>query len=121
VVRDPLELLSPDRLLPFLDSVRQMFDVVVVDSPPVLPVADASLIAGHVNRVLFAIRWSVTTQSAADRAITILKRQGGPLPVLALTQVDPRKISKYEGGRYGMDLSYRGRAWAHKGESSGRR
>jgi polysaccharide biosynthesis transport protein len=121
VVRDPLELLSPDRLLPFLDSVRQMFDVVVMDSPPVLPVADASLIAGHVNRVLFAIRWCVTTRSAADRAITILKRQGGPLPILALTQVDPRKISKYEGGRYGMDLSYRGRAWAHKGESSGRR
>jgi Mrp family chromosome partitioning ATPase len=92
-----------------------------MDSPPVLPVADASLIAGHVDHVLFAIRWSVTTRSAADRAITILKRQGGPLPVLALTQVDPRKISKYEGGRYGMDLSYRGRAWAHKVESSGRR
>jgi len=121
VVRDPLELLSPDRLLPFLDLVRQMFDVVVMDSPPVLPVADASLIAGHVNHVLFAIRWSVTTRSAADRAITILKRQGGPLPALALTQVDPRKISKYEGGRYGMDLSYRGRAWAHNRETSGRR
>src|SRR5262245_6733104 len=121
VVRDPLELLNPDRLLPFLDLVRQMFDVVVMDSPPVLPVADASLIAGHVNHVLFAIRWSVTTRSAADRAITILKRQGGPLPALALTQVDPRKISKYEGGRYGMDLSYRGRAWAHNRETSGRR
>jgi polysaccharide biosynthesis transport protein len=114
VVRDPLELLSPDRLLPFLDSVRRMFDIVVMDSPPVLPVADASLIAGHVNHVLFAIRWSVTTRSAADRAITILKRQGGSLLVLALTQVDPRKISKYEGGRYGMDLSYRGRTWARQ-------
>jgi Mrp family chromosome partitioning ATPase len=114
-------LLSPDRLLPFLDLVRQMFDVVVMDSPPVLPVADASLIAGHVNHVLFAIRWSVTTRSAADRAITILKRQGGPLPALALTQVDPLKISKYEGGRYGMDLAYRGRAWAHDRERSGRR
>ena len=44
VVRDPLELLSPDRLLPFLDLVRQMFDVVVMDSPPVLPVADARVV-----------------------------------------------------------------------------
>jgi polysaccharide biosynthesis transport protein len=121
VARDPLELLSLNRLLPFLESARRMFDVVIMDSPPVLPVADASLIAGHVDRVLFAIRWNVTTRSAADRATTILRRQGGLLPVLALTQVDLRKASKYEAGRYGMDYSYQGRAWKHNVESSGRR
>ena len=121
VTRDPLELFSPSRLIPFIESVRQKFDVIVLDSPPVLAVSDASLIVGHVNHVLLALRWNVTTRSAAARAITILKRQAGPSPLLALTQVDHRKTSRYEGGRYGMDLSYAGRGWAHNAERSSRK
>jgi Mrp family chromosome partitioning ATPase len=121
VIRDPLELLSPSRLGQFFESVRQKFDVIVVDSPPVLAVSDASLIVGHVNHVLLALRWNVTTRSAAARAITMLKRQAAPSPLLALTQVDQRKTSRYEGGRYGMDLSYAGRGWAHGAEGSARK
>jgi capsular exopolysaccharide synthesis family protein len=121
VVRDPLELLSANRLSEFLAAARQKFDVIVLDSPPVLAVADASLIVSHATHVLLAVRWNVTTQSAAARAITILKRQAGPSPLLALTQVDQRKTSRYEEGRYGMDLSYRGRGWAHNASASSRK
>jgi polysaccharide biosynthesis transport protein len=118
VDRDPLELLSPARLSQFIEAVRQKFDVIVMDSPPVLAVSDASLMVGHVNHVLVAIRWNVTTRSAAARAITILKRQAGLSPLLALTQVDQKKTSRYESGRYGMDLSYAGRGWASNAASS---
>jgi succinoglycan biosynthesis transport protein ExoP len=121
VVREPLELLSPNRLNQFIDAVRQKFDVIVMDSPPLLPVSDASLLAPYATHVLLAVRWNVTTRSAAARAITILKRQAGPAPLLALTQVDHRKTSRYEAGRYGMDLSYRGRGWAHNVSAPGRR
>jgi capsular exopolysaccharide synthesis family protein len=121
VVRDPLELLSANRLSHFLACARQEFDVIVLDSPPVLAVADASLMVGHATHVLLAVRWNVTTRSAAARAITILKRQAGPSPLLALTQVDQKKTSRYEEGRYGMDLSYGGRGWAHAISGSGRK
>ena len=121
VVRDPLELLSTNRLSQFFASARQKFDVIVMDSPPVLAVSDASLMAGHATHVLVAVRWNVTTRSAVARAITILRRQARTAPVLALTQVDEGKTSRYEEGRYGMDLSYRGRGWAHNASASGRK
>jgi succinoglycan biosynthesis transport protein ExoP len=121
VVREPLELLSPHRLTQFFEAVRQKFDVIIMDSPPLLPVSDASLLVPHVTHVLLAVRWNVTTRSAAARAIMILKRQAAPPPLLALTQVDQKKTSKYEEGRYGMDLSYRGRAWTHNVAASGRK
>jgi polysaccharide biosynthesis transport protein len=121
VDRDPLELLSPARFSQFIESVRQKFDVIVLDSPPVLAVSDASLMLAHVNHVLVAIRWNVTTRSAAARALTILKRQAGVSTLLALTQVDQSKTSRYEAGRYGMDLSYAGRGWANNSTTSARK
>jgi capsular exopolysaccharide synthesis family protein len=121
VVSEPLELLSPKRLIPFIESVRQTFDVVILDSPPVLAVSDAGIISAQVTNVLLAVRWAVTTRSATSRALTILRRHGGPTPVAALTNVDHRKTSKFEDGRYGMDLSYGGRSWVHGSRSAERR
>jgi MinD-like ATPase involved in chromosome partitioning or flagellar assembly len=121
VDRDPLELLNRARLGQFIEAVRQKFDVVVLDSPPVLAVSDASMMVSHVNHVLVAVRWNVTTRSAAARAITLLKRQSGLSPLLALTQVDQKKTSRYESGRYGMDLSYAGRGWASNVTKSSRK
>jgi succinoglycan biosynthesis transport protein ExoP len=121
VIRDPLELLSANHLSEFIAAARQKFDVIVLDTSPVLAVSDASLMASHATHVLLAVRWNVTTQSAVARAITVLKRQAGPAPLLTLTQVDKKKTSRYEEGRYGMDLSYRGRGWAQHSSVSGRK
>jgi capsular exopolysaccharide synthesis family protein len=121
VVRDPLELLSATRLSECFAAARQKFDVIVVDTPPVLAVSDASLMVAHATHVLLAVRWNVTTQSAAARALTVLKRQGGPAPLLTLTQVDQKKTGRYEEGRYGMAFSYRGRGWAQNSQALNRK
>ena len=118
VVRDPVELLSPVRLSALIDAARKRYDVIIFDSPPILPVVDASLIATHADHVILALRWASTTRAAAARAITLLKRQGVASPLLVLTRVDQANTSKYEDGRYGMDLSYAGRHWANREQPS---
>jgi polysaccharide biosynthesis transport protein len=120
VVRDPLELLSPSRLASFIDTARKRFDIVILDSPPVLPISDAGLIASYATHVLLALRWASTTRAAAARAIMLLRRQHPDPPLLVLTRVDQIRTSRYEEGRYGMDLSYAGRPWTRNGEASGR-
>ena len=49
---DPAELLSQKRFAGLLDAMRQKFDYVIVDCPPLLPVADPAIVAPLVDRVI---------------------------------------------------------------------
>ena len=49
-------MLFSDRASTAIGELKQEYDLVVVDAPPVLPVADASLIAQHCDGVLFVAR-----------------------------------------------------------------
>ena len=51
----PSELLASDRMTQFLSAVRERFDIVVIDSPPVLPVADPAVLSSRTDGVLVCI------------------------------------------------------------------
>ncbi len=67
-VANPTELISGPRLKSLLDRVAPLFDWVILDSPPVLPVADASLLAGICDGVLLVVRSGSTPYDAARKA-----------------------------------------------------
>ncbi|WP_296678291.1 polysaccharide biosynthesis tyrosine autokinase [Novosphingobium sp.] len=98
----PTELLSTDRIEQILDQATKQFDVVVIDSPPVLGLADAPLIAGLVGGVIFVVE--------ADRARhgslkTSLRRLRAMRPLIlgaVLTKFDPTKA----GNRYSEYYGY---------------
>lgn len=52
---DPAELLSSDRMREFMTLARQRFDYIVIDSPPVLPVTDASILSALVDGVVMCL------------------------------------------------------------------
>jgi receptor protein-tyrosine kinase len=56
------------RLKTLLERVTPVFDWVILDSPPLLPVADASLLADHVDGVILVVRAASTQTSVAERA-----------------------------------------------------
>jgi protein-tyrosine kinase len=68
------ELLSNGRLQKLLDRVAPLFDWVIVDSPPCLPVADASVLAGCLDGVLLVVRSKSTPSAMAQRACQELKK-----------------------------------------------
>ena len=68
------ELLSNGRLQKLLDRVAPLFDWVIIDSPPCLPVADASVLAGCVDAVLLVVRANSTPSAMAQKARQELRK-----------------------------------------------
>src|SRR6266481_8315866 len=67
-VSNPSELLLNERLKSLLDLVTPLFDWVILDAPPALPVHDASIIADLCDGVLFVVRAGVTDFEMAGKA-----------------------------------------------------
>jgi len=67
-VTNPSELLSNGRLKTLLERVTPVFDWVILDSPPCLPVADATILADLCDGVLMVVRAGSTPCSTAQRA-----------------------------------------------------
>lgn len=66
-VSNPSELLLSDRLKQFLSKMADIFDWVILDSPPALPVHDASVLADLCDGLLFVVRAGVTDFEVAAR------------------------------------------------------
>ena len=69
---DPTGVLSSHRLAEVLDDLRRRFDVVLVDSPPVLPVTDAVILAQAVDATLLVVAAGQTRGKDVRRAIEAL-------------------------------------------------
>jgi protein-tyrosine kinase len=72
-VTNPSELLSNGRLKKLLDRLAPVFDWVLLDSPPCVPVADASIIADICDGVLLVVRADSTPLELAQRACQELR------------------------------------------------
>jgi protein-tyrosine kinase len=72
-VTNPSELLSNGRLKTLLDRVTPIFDWVILDSPPCLLVADASVLADICDGILLVVRAGVTPAATAQRATQELR------------------------------------------------
>jgi len=96
------ELLSNGRLKALIENAASCFDWVIIDSPPCLPVADASLIAGLCDGVLLVVRASATPSSAATKVAQELRKRN--LLGVVLNAVDEKTLSYgsyYGRGHYG--------------------
>jgi protein-tyrosine kinase len=67
-VSNPAELLANNRLKSLLGRMAPVFEWIIVDAPPVLPVSDATVLAGMCDGVLFVVRAGVTPFDLAQTA-----------------------------------------------------
>jgi capsular exopolysaccharide synthesis family protein len=96
------DLFSSEKFDALLAILRAKFDFVLIDTPPVLALAEARIIAAKVDRAVFLVRWRRTAAKASENAIATLVKSGARVAGVCLTQVDMRRQSA-EG--YG-DSSY---------------
>jgi protein-tyrosine kinase len=104
-VTNPSELLSNGRLKTLLDRVTPVFDWVIVDSPPCLPVADASVLADLVDGILMIVRAASTPAETAQRACQELR--GRNLLGVVLNAVEAAHESDYYYTSYGYGYGRR--------------
>lgn len=67
-VKNPLELLGNSRLKALLERLNPLFDWILLDTQPALPVSDASLLSGLCDGVLLVVLGGSTRYDLADRA-----------------------------------------------------
>jgi capsular exopolysaccharide synthesis family protein len=99
MVSNPSELLHSERMRLFIDRMSHIFDWVILDSPPVLAVHDASILADMCDGILFVVRAGATDSTLAERAVVEFREKN--LLGVVLNRVD--KSDSYGGYYYGYE------------------
>jgi capsular exopolysaccharide synthesis family protein len=97
---NPAELLASRALPQLVRILEENCDVVIFDSPPILAVADASILASAIGSAVLVIDATSTQRSAAMHAREELERAGAQLIGTALNSFDPSGSSYYSGSYY---------------------
>jgi tyrosine-protein kinase Etk/Wzc len=87
-----------------LDSVRAQYDLVLVDSPPILALADSLVIGSHAGAVFLVARAGVSTEREITESIKRLNQAGVSTVGILFNDVKPR-LSGY-GYKYGETYGY---------------
>ena len=102
---NPAELLGSKRCEEFFATLGQNFDWVILDSPPVLAVADASILANTATGVVFVVGADQTSRQAARAAIEQLQAVQAHVIGAVLNRVDLEKNPYYYSAYYRKEYS----------------
>ncbi|MDR5772346.1 MULTISPECIES: polysaccharide biosynthesis tyrosine autokinase [unclassified Caballeronia] len=101
----PSELLASDRLGEVLEHLKQLYDLVIVDTPPVLAVTDATVIGKHAGTSLLVVRHGKNQVQEIGETMKRLHHGGVNMKGVLLTDVPQSKMlmgSTY-AGYYGYE------------------
>lgn len=94
-VPNPLELLSSDKFKEFLAYMRQRFDFIILDCPPILSVSDAIPVSRVSDGTIFVVSAQDTDKKMARTALTQLQRNGAHVIGTVLSKADRTTESYY--------------------------
>lgn len=104
---NPLELLSSERFAAVIEDLRNRYDRVIIDSPPIQAVSDATILATHADAQIYVIKSETTPVPLAQKGVGQLLQSNSPVTGVVLNQVDVRKAQK-QGYHYGGYYDYYG-------------
>ena len=105
------EFVFSEAMSNILDRLRQHFDYVIIDSPPLIPLVDARALAEIVDRVVLTIRWDSTPQDVVAQAFGTLALAYDRVLGTVLTRVDMQRLrfyDYYQSSYYLSPYSYHG-------------
>lgn len=102
---NPAEVLNTQAMRDLFFLVRQDYDIVIIDAPPMLPVADASILVTEVDGALLLVRYGSTTREQLRLAVSRIETVGGRLFGTILNRT-PRRSGDAYGYAYGYGYGY---------------
>ena len=92
---NPADQFSSPAFATFIKKLRGMYDFIIVDAPPVLPVPDARILAQHSDAILYAVRWDKTDKRLVRAGQSALSNVNANITGLVLTQVNMKRLRRY--------------------------
>jgi len=90
----------------FLREMRNDYDLVVVDTPPVLVVPDARVIGQFVEAIVLVVKWDSTSRQQVRDALSAFESYNQKVAGLVMSQVNTRQLKRYGyGDGYGAAYS----------------
>jgi capsular exopolysaccharide synthesis family protein len=99
----PAELLASEKMAALLENMAARFACVIIDSPPVLAVTDATILSTRVDRVLLVAASGTTPRAGLVRTRRILANAGARILGVAVNKLDPR-FQSYQDYAYSYSV-----------------
>lgn len=101
------DVFSSDKFRGFLDGLREQYDYIIIDTPPVLAVPDARVIGQWVDAILYAVKWDSTSQRQVREGLRSFESVNIRVAGLVLGQISAKGMKRYGyGDSYGAYNSY---------------
>jgi succinoglycan biosynthesis transport protein ExoP len=103
---NPSELLGSMAMVKLLRDFNSRFDVVIFDSPPLLPVTDAAILARIVGGAIVVVAAGQTHKNQLRGALAVLQTINAPISGIVLTMLPTKGPNAQGYGRYGYGYGY---------------
>lgn len=105
--KNAADVFASQKFIDLIAKVREQYDYVIIDTPPVLIVPDARIIAKTVDAILYAALWNSTPQATIKAGVRQFTSLDIKVDGMVLSKIDPRGMRKYgDGGTYGSYAAY---------------
>ena len=93
--RSSLDLIGSSRMIEVLKFASEQYDLVFLDSPPILPVSDAAVISSIADKTILMIEWNKTDRDLVFQAIDSVHLSKGAVTGVVLNKVNLTTIRSY--------------------------
>ncbi len=101
------DVFSSDRFGSFLKDLREVYDYIIIDTPPVLAVPDARVVGKSVDAILYTVKWDSTSQRQVREGLRAFESVNLRITGLVLGQISAKGMKRYGyGDSYGAYSSY---------------
>lgn len=107
---DPLAVFACEPIPRLVRQLREKYDCVIIDGPPVLGSVEARLLPSIADKLLFVMKWGSTRREVAQNALSLLRDSGcfdmdrNDLAIAIVAQVDLKRHARYRYGDVGEFL-----------------
>jgi len=111
---NPADLLRSQRMEQLLQLLREHYDLVIVDTPPFVPMTDSQNVARFVDAMLLVVRWGETPVQVVTNTIKQIRKVNAPFVGTVMSQVDMDRHALYGYGDYGYHYAKYGAYYGAK-------
>jgi Mrp family chromosome partitioning ATPase len=95
------DIFESHRFADYIAEMRQDFDFIFIDTPPVLAVPDDRVIAKNSDSVIFCVRWNKRARETVVVGLRFFEQVNVKVAGLVLSQVNVNKMARYGYSNYG--------------------